>query len=293
MSSHNSHIDKDIYFEMDFSPGEDEENFYSHNDYRRGSRHLTPSTLIFETHQASPSQTVNNVSQPRNISRSVTLTPSSSVSNTASPSSGLIPRLLRESFSKILHRRHRTPEPGSRRESQVRDNDNGQEDIGSSSISPETQAIVKESIKNGLPIIPFASPTFYGNSKKSDSLVKEDQLQPPSLSECCEADDDIFLMDHDHEEESLPSLNSIVRRAKHEVDNLEDNSVTRKQSQSSYVEMIFNNKDRSVDREITPEIVVDEKMDNDDSEYFIMDKRKSSLKKNSVIHNSVPCDLFR
>ena len=91
---------------------------------------------------------------------------------------------------------------------------------------------MKESIKNGLPIIPFASPTFYGNSKKSDSLVKEDQLQPPSLSECCEADDDIFLMDHDHEEESLPSLNSIVRRAKHEVDNLEDNSVTRKQSQS-------------------------------------------------------------
>ena len=172
-----------------------------------------------------------------------------------------------------------------------------------SSISPETEAIVKESIKNGLPIIPFASPSFYESPKlpvgKYDRRSRNDDEQTPprDISDCREVEDDnIFLMDHDEYEgdrESLSSLNAIVRRAKNEFEKKADHmALKRKESQSSYVEMNFQKNDVDVKDEKAEEVAVDV----DDTDYFMMDNSKGAvgaLKKHSVIHNSVPCDLFR
>lgn len=168
-----------------------------------------------------------------------------------------------------------------------------------SSISPETEAIVKESIKNGLPIIPFASPSYYVSPKlpggKYDEDMEGDQTPQRDMSECREVDDDnIFLMDHEEDEkdrESLSSLNAIVRKAKHEFEKKADHvTIQRKESQSSYVEMNFHKEDEEDNN-------CDEAAENDgDTDYFMMDNSKGAvgaLKKNSVIHNSVPCDLFR
>merc|ERR1712130_501650 len=89
-------VDKDIYFEMNFSPGDDEMYLEPTKP-----RHLTPPGWMTSSRRNS----CRAVTQPCNISRSSTDTPASSVSTslTSSPSS-FIPRILRESFSKILHK---------------------------------------------------------------------------------------------------------------------------------------------------------------------------------------------
>ena len=154
---------------------------------------------------------------------------------------------------------------------------------------------MKESIKKGLPIIPFASPSYYESPPFPGGNYNEgmdDDLTPArGMSECREVEEDnIFLMDHDEDDrdrESLSSLNEIVRRAKHEFEKKADHvSIQRKESQSSYVEMNFQKNEH------------EDKVAEDirDTDYFMMDNTKGAvgaLRKNSVIHNSVPCDLFR
>ena len=98
-----------------------------------------------------------------------------------------------------------------------------------SSTSPETEEIVKESIKNGLPIIPFAYPTFFTTYRRqeADSTMRRKNhsrcpafnKRPPQLGYevAADSEDEVFQMENDERcegGESLPSLDSIVQMAK-------------------------------------------------------------------------------
>merc|ERR1712154_632785 len=162
-----SNTNQSIYFEMDFSPGDE---MTDHSECEVDQRYLSPAceaTLA----KTPPSRAV---SQPRNISLSATVTPASSVSPSSATS--FFPKLLRESLSKLLSRRARS---GSTEKDNLvggdSDNYNSYDDqilSLSSSTSPETEEIVKESIKNGLPIIPFAYPTFFTTHRRQETDSK-------------------------------------------------------------------------------------------------------------------------
>merc|ERR1712025_251871 len=94
--------------------------------------------------------------------------------------------------------------------------------------TPETEAIVKESIKEGLPIIPFAYPTFFSVSQRQEEDTKqrrESVRRQIQLSNFVKEyggveEESIFLMDDDNDNNiDLQSLDSIVRRAKFEMEN--------------------------------------------------------------------------
>ena len=90
-----------------------------------------------------------------------------------------------------------------------------------SSNSPGTEDVVKESLRDGLPIIPFAYPTFFTSSqkleadsrlrRKSQSLYSKQRALGSGIGE-----DGVFQMDHEDEcgGESLQTLDSIVEMAK-------------------------------------------------------------------------------
>eukprot|EP00092_Neocalanus_flemingeri_P007857 GFUD01008482.1.p1 GENE.GFUD01008482.1~~GFUD01008482.1.p1 ORF type:complete len:423 (-),score=109.98 GFUD01008482.1:42-1310(-) len=192
------------------------------------------------------------VSPPSFISRSVTDTPVSSVS----PSSSFIPRILRESFSKFLHRgplpgRVKTPD----RERAGSDSEcyNCEERRASdcSTVSPGTEEIVNESLRNGLPIIPFAHPTFCTASKKQEDVkkrIRKNSLKSMkrSFSEgrCIDLSE-VFQEDEETHNKKFgledKSLDSIVRMAKQEIESIKQDkspeTQSRKESHSSYVEM--------------------------------------------------------
>ena len=153
--------------------------------------------------------------------------------------------------------------------------------------TPETEEIVKESIKEGLPIIPFAYPTFFSVSQRQEEDTKQRresvrrQMHLPNfVKEYGEVEEDsIFLMDDDNDNDNdvdlHQSLDSIVRRAKFEMENKVH---PRKESQSSYVEMCL--KDELESKE-NPNI------DDEESDYFMMDKRRATL---SDFYHSVQYD---
>ena len=90
---------------------------------------------------------------------------------------------------------------------------------------------MKESIKNGLPIIPFAYPTFFTTYRRqeADSKMRRkghsscqtfNKRRPhPGYEGAADSEDEVFQMENDErndrcEGESLPSLDSIVQMAK-------------------------------------------------------------------------------
>ena len=151
-------------------------------------------------------------------------TPSSSVS----PSSSLIPRILRESFSKFLNRgsgqRAKTPEkdPTCSDSECYKDERRASE---CSTISPATEEVVTESLRNGLPIIPFAYPSFFTMGRYQEDIKKRIRKNSQismkrSFSEGRCIDSEVF----EEEDESIKkcvsedkSLDSIVRIAKQEM----------------------------------------------------------------------------
>ena len=88
---------------------------------------------------------------------------------------------------------------------------------------------MKESIKNGLPIIPFAYPTFFTTYRRqeADSKMRRkghsscqtfNKRRPhPGYEVAADSEDEVFQMENDERGEggeSLPSLDSIVQMAK-------------------------------------------------------------------------------
>lgn len=151
------------------------------------------------------------------------------------------------------------------------------ETIGSSNVSPETEEIVRESIKNGLPIIPFAAPSF-DTQRSKPSLTKTSSST--SCMECFEngislngqedGEDDIFMIENDDTQQ--PCLDSLVRRAQFEIENSDKSSETRKESQSSYVEMCLNgDEDDANDDNEQASLVSHDDNDAQESPYLEMD----------------------
>jgi len=147
---------------------------------------------------------------------------------------------------------------------------------------------VKESIKEGLPIIPFAYPTFFTVNQRQEEETRQRRASvrrhfqlPTFVKERGEVEEDsIFLMDDDNDNEVdlHQSLDSIVRRAKFEMDH---KGHPRKESQSSYVEMCLDNEFENEDNP-----------NDEESDYFMMDKRRPTLSDISI-YNSVPVEILR
>ena len=94
-------------------------------------------------------------------------------------------------------------------------------------MSPATEEVVNESLRNGLPIIPFAYPTFFTAGKKQEDVKR--QIRKNSLksmkrsfsegrcldySKVFEEDDETLNKKFSSEDKSL---DSIVRMAKQEM----------------------------------------------------------------------------
>lgn len=262
MTSHNTNI----YFEMDFSPGEEPD---------------LPAEVVTDSRYLSPPRS-RAISQPRNISRSTTVTPPSSVSP-SSLSSSFFPKILRESFSKLLQRSGRSSEKENVIHSEL-DNYDDQILSVSGSTSPDTEEIVKESLKNGLPIIPFAYPTFFTTFRRQEADSKMRRKSKTTREEVnrkrrppigCDCEDEVFQMEHEEKSgELLQSLDSIVQMAKLQMEDEPPTLTKRQESQSSYVEMNPNS-------EVTEDFT-------EDSDYFCMDNTKTcnSLPENNRRSNT-------
>jgi len=178
------------------------------------------------------------------------LTPSSSTS----PASSFIPRLLRESFSKLIQRKL-----SNKCENSDHDLDLDESDF----VSSETEDVVQESLSDGLPIIPFAYPTFYTISKNQEAIKKRirknslrnlNQINKTQLSTNSK-----FIFS----EEDDRTLDSLVKIAKQELKAEESKQQPRKDSDASYVEMsnTFDMRDNQRTRS-----------DESESSYMKMDK---------------------
>jgi len=200
-------------------------------------------------------------------------------SSSVSPSSSLIPRIIRESFSKLLQRssgqRGKTPDKDSDSEC----SENERKTSSCSSISPATEEVVIESLKKGLPIIPFAYPTFFTVGRCQENIMtrmRKNSLKSMKRSfsegrcfdypDIGEEDEDILRKVNSEDK----SLDSIVRIAQQQmVNNLqgEDCNVEPvNESQSAYVEM-------------SPEDMIGTKCDpymRMEENYIHMEKRKQS-----------------
>jgi len=221
-----------IYFEMDFSPGEDPDLPTLLSESEADARFLSPPPC-------------RAISQPRNISRSATATPAQSGSPS---SSSFFPKILRESFSKLLNRTAKSVEKESIIQTgHYNYNYDDQTMSMSSSISPETEEIVKESLRDGLPIIPFAYPNFFTSFRRQEDLRLRRKSQHlnskrrPNFGNGV-GEVEVFQMEHDEEcgGESLQTLDSIVQMAKLQMEDEPLNVIHRQESQSSYVEMSRN-----------------------------------------------------
>ena len=148
------------------------------------------------------------------------LNSSGSVRETITPlslSPSFIPRKLRASFSKLLPRksfsRSKTPDKDQGclnldiNDSKERRHSN----CTCSIVCPATEEVVKESLEQGLPIIPFAYPTFFIASKKQEDV--KDGIRKNSLKRMKQS----FSGDRDTEGEQDKSLRCIVRKAQEEI----------------------------------------------------------------------------
>jgi len=222
--------------------------------------HGSCSTLSDKSYPNTPStwESPLSVSEQRTISsscsmsQSLTSTPVSSVS----PSSSFIPRILRSSFSKLLNRnslpsRAKTQEREQPYSDCECENCDDTKDSETTTISPATQEIVEESLQHGLPIIPFAYPTFFTASKNQEDVKR--QIRKNSIksmrksfsrgkcldySEVTEEDDESCSNDLPSDDKSLET---IVKIAQQEIeDSTQDIPpliLSRQASHSSYVEM--------------------------------------------------------
>ena len=149
-------------------------------------------------------------------------------SSSVSPSSSLIPRIIRESFSKLLQRssgqRAKTPDKDSDSEC----SESERKKSSCSSISPATEEVVIESLKNGLPIIPFAYPTFFTVGRCQENIktrMRKNSLKSMKRSfsegrcidypDIGEEDEDILRKVNSEDK----SLDSIVRIAQQQIVN--------------------------------------------------------------------------
>ena len=159
-------------------------------------------------------------SPPSQLSCSVSGTPASS----ASPSSSFIRRKIRESFSKLLKRGSfsRARSPGDEQACSDSECYNCEDRRASeySIVSPATEEVVNESLRNGLPIIPFAYPTFFMAGKNQEDVKKG--IRKNSLKRLKRSFSRGRSQDYDNvgEEENYEdkSLDSIVRMAKQELE---------------------------------------------------------------------------
>jgi len=271
---HHDESVEEMYFEMDFSPSDDikdrsdpedsdtQEDISLSQDQERSRDqqqvlHSYSSSIPIQSHSLpkTPCQSPKLKSEPRTLSppNIVSLPKAGTPSSSVSPSSSLIPRILRESFSKFLHR-------GSRQRSKSPDKDltcsepecsDGERRSSTCSIiSPATEEVVNESLKNGLPIIPFAYPTFvtvgkYQEDNKRRIRKNSQSSMKRSFSEGrCIDYPEVFEEEEEIIKKSMSedrSLDSIVRLAKQEIQGVvndrADQIQKRKESQSSYVEM--------------------------------------------------------
>ena len=149
-------------------------------------------------------------------------------SSSVSPSSSLIPRIIRESFSKLLQRssgqRGKTPDKDSDSEC----SESERKTSSCSSISPATEEVVIESLKKGLPIIPFAYPTFFTVGRCQENIMtkmRKNSLKSMKRSfsegrcfdypDIGEEDEDILRKVNSEDK----SLDSIVRIAQQQMVN--------------------------------------------------------------------------
>ena len=148
------------------------------------------------------------------------LNSSGSVRETITPlslSPSFIPRKLRASFSKLLPRKSfswsKTPDKDQGclnldiNDSKERRHSN----CTCSIVCPATEEVVKESLEQGLPIIPFAYPTFFIASKKQEDV--KDGIRKNSLRRMKQS----FSGERDSEGEQDKSLRCIVRKAQEEI----------------------------------------------------------------------------
>merc|ERR1711988_483131 len=210
------------------------------------------------------------ISEPRKISISARATP---IQNGSPSTSSFLPKILRESFSKLLNRTAKSVEKESILETEYYNYNNyeSQSMSLSSSNSPGTEDVVKESLRDGLPIIPFAYPTFFTSSqkleadsrlrRKSQSLYSKQRALGSGIGE-----DGVFQMDHEDEcgGKSLQTLDSIVEMAKLQMEGDPLNVIEQQECQSSYVEM---------SRDDTAK----------DCDYFCMENKKCGLKPGNII----------
>ena len=160
---------------------------------------------------------------------------------TSSTVSISFPRILRNSFSKLLTRAtsisSRSKSPESAKSSLDEDNDNFvmDEDKKWCESDENLEEIVSDSVQKGLPIIPFSYPTFSVVNKKLEET--KDMIRKNSAKDLKRAFNenrtnklDIY---NEEEEESKEdkSLNSVVNTAIREIQS---------SSSSSYVEMSLN-----------------------------------------------------
>lgn len=257
--SKNDRAEEEMYFEMDFSEGKDELFCSKDND------EASIITAEYEDHVDNFIYSSKPDENPRKRSNSIPIhqynrscgspsvrRPSSVISysascTSASPSSSFLSRKLRQSFSKLLSRRSFSR---SRSPDQCFPCDNTEcfhcENRRSSScsiVSPTTEEVVSESIRNGMPLIPFAYPTFFMASKKQEDVkigLRKNSLQRMRRSF---SEGRALYNSNDLKEEKIEdkSLESIVQLAKEELklaDKMSFNKrLSRKESQSSYVEM--------------------------------------------------------
>jgi len=110
-----------------------------------------------------------------------------------SPILMFLPKILRTSFSKLMTIPHRSKSPGSSKNSVENDSSSlslsecHRNHSSSSLVSPITEEIVSESMEKGLPIIPFAHPTFHISSNVPEEekiTARKNSLKNLKLAFC-------------------------------------------------------------------------------------------------------------
>ena len=159
-------------------------------------------------------------SPPPLVSCSVSGTPALS----ESPPSSFIPRKLKQSFAKLLKRGSfsRAKSPGDEQACSDSEGYNCEDRRSSecSIVSPATEEVVNESLRNGLPIIPFAYPTFFMASKNPEDApkgIRKNSLKGINRLFSRGRSQDYHNVGEEDNYEDM-SLESIVRMAKQEME---------------------------------------------------------------------------
>jgi len=136
--------------------------------------------------------------------------------NSHSPVSRFLPRLLRNSFSKIRDSIPLRSKSFDLLKSNSEIDDSEPETSTSDIISPIDEEMVNESIKQGLPIIPFAYPNFVivnKNEENTRSILRENSQKDLKSSFCSvkeESVDGTYLNEKPEGERSFPDIDPIL-----------------------------------------------------------------------------------